>query len=67
MPLIQKNLMEKLFQSSRDLRFKWRFTFRDDNNPEQHVQAILKFKEKQSNVFYMDGFTLNDPQKSICY
>ena len=40
-----------LFQSSRDLRLAWRFTFQQDNNPKHTAKATLKWiKGKHLNV-----------------
>ena len=40
-----------LFQSSRDLRLEWRFTFQQDNDPKHTAKATLQwFKGKHLNV-----------------
>jgi hypothetical protein len=46
-----KFLRGNLFQSSRDLRLRWRFTFQQVNDPKHTAKATLEwFKGKRFNV-----------------
>jgi hypothetical protein len=45
-----------LFQSSRDLRLAWRFTFQQDNGPKHTAKATLEwFKGKHLNVLELSS------------